>query len=68
MSVNFKKLKSQIHKFSEGGKVGYEFQPTPEQFDKDIFGIRQIASKRIFMYNMSLFVNDIDEYRDEFSL
>lgn len=69
MSINFKKLKSQIKPFNPEAKhTGYIFIATDEQKRNGIDTIAKPGSKRSFIKTMTWIVNDFEEYRNEFNI
>lgn len=69
MAINYRKLKAQIKPFKPEAKhSGYIFLATNEQKRNGIDTITKPGSKRSFVKVMTWFVNDYEEYREEFSL
>lgn len=69
MAVNFKKLKSQIKPFKPEAKhTGYIFLATDEQKKHDVDSITKCGSKRSFLQAMVWFIQNVEEYRKEFTL
>lgn len=69
MSINFKKLKSQIKPFKPEAKhTGYIFIATDEQKKNDVDSIAKPGSKRSFIQMMVWFIQDDEAYRKEFTL
>lgn len=69
MSINFKKLKSQIKPFKpEARHTGYIFLATDEQKKHDVDSIAKVGSKRTFLQTMVFFINNDEAYRKEFTL
>jgi len=66
--INFKKLKSQIHK----GGIGYVFEPTPEQLNESDWQIwsQDAVSKRKLIKLLVSFIHDksMNHWRKEFTL
>ena len=66
--INFKKLKSQIHK----GGIGYVFEPTPEQLETSDWQIwtQDAVSKRKLLRMLVSIIRDrsMDYWRKEFLL
>ena len=66
--INFKKLKSQIHK----GGIGYVFEPTPEQLETSDWQIwtQDAVSKRKLLRLLVSIIRDrsMDYWRKEFGL
>jgi len=64
--IDFKKLKSQVHK----GGIGYVFEPTPEQLEKSGWQIwtQDAASKRKLLRKLSHIIRDrsMTHWRKEF--
>ncbi|MBQ9524832.1 MAG: hypothetical protein IJR69_06895 [Bacteroidaceae bacterium] len=66
--INYKKLKSQIHK----GGIGYVFEPTPEQIKKSDWQIwtQDAVSKRMLLRLLVSIIRkrNMDYWRKEFML
>lgn len=66
--INFKKLKSQIHK----GGIGYVFEPTPEQLRESEWQIwtQDAVSKRKLVKHLATTIRDksMNHWRKEFLL
>ena len=66
--INFKKLKSQIHK----GGIGYVFEPTSEQLEKSDWQIwtQEAVSRRKLLRALSAIIHDgsMNHWRKEFLL
>lgn len=68
-AINYRKLKAQIKPFKQEAKhSGYIFIATDEQKRNGIDSITKPGSKRSFIKVMKCFINDFEEYREEFSL
>lgn len=66
--INFKKLKSQIHK----GGIGYVFEPTPEQLRESEWQIwtQDAVSRRKLVRQLAAIIRDksMNNWRKEFLL
>ena len=66
--INFKKLKSQIHK----GGIGYVFEPTPEQLETSDWQIwtQDAVSRRKLIRQLVRIIRDksMNHWRKEFML
>lgn len=71
--INFKKLKSQIHRCGFGHTTGYVFEPTVQQIEKsdyEIFPVRVEGSKRRTIMSLVtiIYMKDMPHWRKEFTL
>ncbi len=67
MTINFRKLKSQIHPFQPEAKHGFIFIATKQQNEKFIFSISQVGSKRSLIKLLIYQIKHNQDYRTEFS-
>lgn len=69
MAVNYRKLNSQVKRFKPEAKhTGYIFIATDEQKRNFIDTIAKPGSKRSFIKVMTWIINEIPEYREEFTI
>lgn len=66
MSINFKKLKSQIILFKPEIKSGYIFIATEEQKNKFICSISKVDSKRSLIKILVELIRQDEDYKAEF--
>lgn len=73
LMINFKKLKSQIHRCGFGYTTGYVFEPTVQQIeesDYEIFPVRVEGSKHRAIMSLVtiIYMKDMPHWRKEFML
>ena len=73
LMINFKKLKSQIHRCGFGYTTGYVFEPTVQQIeesDYEIFPVRVEGSKHRAIMSLVtiIYMKDMPHWRKEFTL
>lgn len=73
LMINFKKLKSQIHRCGFGYTTGYVFEPTVQQIeesDYEIFPVRVEGSKHRAIMSLVtiIYMKDMTHWRKEFTL
>ena len=71
--INYRKLKSQIHRQGIGHVTGYVFEPTTQQLDSsdwEIFPVQSDTSKRKFIRMLVCIIRDkgMNHWRKEFML
>ena len=73
LMINFKKLKSQLHRCGFGYTTGYVFEPTVRQIeesDYEIFPVRVEGSKHRAIMSLVtiIYMKDMPHWRKEFML
>lgn len=68
MTINFRKLKSQIKPFKPEVKNGYIFIATDEQKNNGLFSIAKCGSKRRLLSTLSEYVRDDEDFKREFTI
>lgn len=71
--INYRKLKSQIHRQGIGRTTGYVFEATTKQIEEsdwEIFSVQKDGSKRSFIKSLVTIIHmkGMDAWRKEFLL
>lgn len=67
MTINFRKLKSQIKPFKPEVKNGYIFIATDEQKNSGLFSVAKCGSKRRLLSALSEYIKDDEDFKREFT-